>query len=119
VRRDLLIAFSGGAALSAAVSIAGFLLVPTEPIQRPVLIVYDKKAPLMDVQVDPSNALTAGRLMHGCGSKNFVVKQAGTTDASNYIEAPLSDESLASVTCAVKKASSEDFDFTLASKNPS
>ena len=72
----------------------------------------------MDLKADPSNALTAGRLMHGCGTKDFVVKQATATDTSSYIEAPLSDENLATITCAIKKASVEGFDFSLTPKNP-
>lgn len=54
--------------------------------------------------------------MHSCGAKDFAVKIATGTDRSNYIEAPLSDENLFGITCALKSATVEGFDFSLAPK---
>jgi hypothetical protein len=93
------------------------MLIPAKPSSRPVLVIYDKGVPLAEIENDPSTELTAGQIMHNCGTKDFAVHKVTATDSSNYVEATLVDENLPGIACAIKKASAEGFEFSLAQKN--
>ena len=60
---------------------------------------------------------TSAKLMHGCGVKEFSIVFPHATDSSIFAKAPLSAANLPGLSCTLKQASMQGFEFSLTTEN--
>ena len=110
-------AFASGVAVSAICSAAAFILIPTEPESVPIVLVYDQGLPLSEIKQMGDPGSTSAKLMRGCGVKEFSIVFPQATDSSILTEAPLSAANLPGLSCTLKQASMQGFEFSLKAEN--
>jgi hypothetical protein len=114
MRRERLVWFAAGAAVSGFVSILVQLIVDEPPQLIPMLAVEERIEESLELGEDewrqtvPLNA----RLMHGCGARAFEVDSI-FPDGGGQARVPIASENRAVIDCILKEGIEQDFEMSV------